>query len=84
MKDENAPLGPPPVLTITSTAPAVRLTGVLQVIVVSLTALTSVSFNPPNVTEDAPLKLRPVIVTTFPPVVPPKGGEMLVMTGGKI
>jgi len=82
--DENAPLGPPPVLTITSTAPAVRLTGVLQVIVVSLTALTSVAFNPPNVTEDAPLKLTPVIVTTFPPVVPPKSGEMLVMTGGKI
>ena len=84
MKDENVLLGPPPVLTITSTAPAVRLTGVLQVIVVSLTALTSVAFNPPNVTEDAPLKLRPVIVITIPPVVPPKGGEMLVMTGGKI
>ena len=84
MYDENAPLGPPPVLTITSTGPAVRLTGVLQVIVVSLTALTSVAFNPPNVTEVAPLKLTPVIVTTFPPVVPPKSGEMLVMTGGKI
>ena len=84
MKDENAPLGPPPVLTITSTGPAVILTGVLQVIVVSLTALTSVAFNPPNVTEVAPLKLTPVIVTTFPPVVPPKSGEMLVIIGGTI
>ena len=84
MKEENVLLGPPPVRTITSTAPAVRLTGVLQVIVVGLTALTSVAFNPPKVTEFAPLKLRPVIVTTFPPVVPPKVGEMLVMTGGTI
>ena len=84
MKGENVLLGPPPVLTITSTGPAVRLTGVLQVIVVSLTALTSVAFIPPNRTELAPLKLTPVIVTTFPPVVPPKGGEMLVMTGGTI
>ena len=84
MKEENVLLGPPPVLTITTTGPALRLAGVLQVIVVSLTALTSVAPNPPNVTEDAPLKLRPVIVTTFPPVVPPKSGEMLVMTGGKI
>ena len=84
MKDENASLGPPPVLTITSTAPSVRLTGVLQVIVVGLTALTIVAFNPPNVTEVAPLKLRPVIVTTIPPVVPPCEGEMLVMMGGTI
>ncbi len=84
MKEENVLLGPPPVLTITSTGPAVRVTGVLQVIVVSLTALTSVAPNPPNRTELAPLKLTPVIVITFPPVVPPKGGEMLVMTGGKI
>ena len=84
MNDKNVLLGPPPVLTITSTGPAVRVTGVLQVIVVSLTALTVVALNPPNRTEVAPLKLIPVIVTTFPPVVPPKGGEMLVMTGGKI
>jgi len=52
--------------------------------VVSLTALTSVAPNSPNSTELAPLKLIPVIVTTFPPVVLPKGGEMLVRTGGKI
>jgi len=71
VKEENVLLGPPPVLTITSTAPAVRATGVLQVIVVGLTTLTNVALNPPNVTKFAPLKLRPVIVTTFPPVVPP-------------
>ncbi len=77
-------LGPPPVITITSTASALRLTGVLQVIVVGLTALTSSAFNPPNVTDVTPLKLRPVIVTTFPPVVPPWEGEMLEMMGGTI
>lgn len=76
-------LGPPPVLTITSTAPGVRVTGVLQVIVVG-EALMDVAINPPNVTEVVPLKLRPVIVTTPPPVVPPKVGEMLVMIGGTI
>ena len=84
MNEENVLLGPPPVLTITSTAPALMLTGVLQVIVVSLTALTSVAFIPPNRTELAPLKLTPVIVTTFPPVVAPNGSEMLVIIGGTI
>ena len=71
MKEENVLLGPPPVRTITSTAPALSVTGVLQVIVVGLSALTSVAFNPPNVTEVAPLKLRPVKVITPPPIVLP-------------
>ncbi len=43
MKDENALLGPPPVVTIMPTAPAVVRAGVIQVIVVLFTTLIVVT-----------------------------------------
>ena len=83
MKDENASLGPPPVVTIMPTAPALRA-GVIQVIVVLFTTLIVVADVIPNVTEVAPVKFVPVIVTLVPPVVLPDDGEMSVMLGGVI
>ena len=83
MKDENAPLGPPPVVTIMPAAPALR-TGVIQVIVVLFTTLREVADNPPNDTKVAPVKFLPVIVTFVPPAMPPDDGEMLLITGGVI
>ena len=83
MKDENVVPGPPPVVTIMPTAPALR-TGVIQVIVVLFTTLKVVADNPPNVTKVAPVKFLPVIVTFVPPAMPPDDGEMLVIFGGVI
>ena len=85
MKDENASLGPPPVVTIMPTAPvpAVR-SRVIHVIVVLFTALIAVATKPPNVTKVAPVKFVPVIVTFVPPSVLPDDGEMSVMLGGVI
>ena len=83
MKDENAPLGPPPVVTIMPTAPALRA-GVIQVIVVLFTTLIVVAAKPSNVTDVAPVKFVPVIVTFVPPAVLPVNCEMLLMTGGDI
>ena len=84
MKDENAPLGPPPVVTIMPTAPAVVRAGVIQVIVVLFTTLREVAANPPNVTDVAPVKFVHVIVALVPPAVLPDDGEMLVIFGGVI
>ena len=84
MKDENVPLGPPPVVTIIPTAPAVVRTGVIQVIVVLFTMLREVADNPPNVTKVAPVKFVPVIVTFVPPSVLPDDDEMPVIFGGVI
>ena len=83
MKDENVLLGPPPVVTIMLTAPTLRA-GVIQVIVLLFTTLREVADNPPNVTNVAPVKDVPVIVTLVPPVVLPVNGKMLVITGGVI
>ena len=83
MYDENAPLGPPPVVTIMPTAPAVRA-GVIQVIVVLFTMLREVAANPPNVTNVAPVKFVPLIVTFVSPAVLPVNCEMLVIFGGVI
>ena len=83
MKSENTPLGPPPVVTITPTAPALR-SRVIQVIVVLFTTLIVVAAKPPNVTKVAPVKFVPVIVTFVPPSVLPDNGEMSVMLGGVI
>ena len=83
MKDE-APLGPPPVVTIMPTAPAVVRAGVIQVIVVLFTMLREVADNPPNVTKVAPVKFVPVIVTFVPPSVLPNDDEMSVIFGGVI
>ena len=84
MKGENAPLGPPPVVTIMPTAPAVVRAGVVQVIVVLFTTLIVVAAKPSNVTDVAPVKFMPVIVTLVPPVMPPDDGEMLLITGDVI
>jgi hypothetical protein len=84
VKDENASLGPPPVVTIMSTAPAVARAGVIQVIVVLSTMLREVAAVPSNVTDVAPVKFVPVIVTLVPPSVLPYDGEILVITGGII
>ena len=84
MKDENAPLGPPPVVTIIPAAPALSTVGVRQVIVVLLTMLIDVAAIPPNVTKVAPVKFLPVIVALVPPAMPPDDGEILLITGGAI
>jgi len=83
VKDENETLGPPPVVTIISTAPVVR-TGVIQVIVVLFTMLIFVADIPPNVRDVAPVKFVPRIVTFVPSRVLPDNGEMLLITGGVI
>ena len=83
MKDENSPLGPSSVVTIMPTAPALRA-GVIQVIVLLFTTLKDVTLIPSNVTDVAPVKFVPVIVTLVPPVVLPDDGEMSVMLAGII
>ncbi len=83
MKDENAPLFPYNDVTIMPTPPVLRV-GVIQVIVVLFTTLREVADNPPNVTNVAPVKDVPVIVTLVPPAVLPVNGKMLVITGGVI
>ena len=81
---ENVLLGPPPVVTITLTIPPVVRAGVTQVIEVLLTTLKDVAFNPPNVTEVAPIKFVPVIVTLVPPILDTDDGAKLLMLGGTI
>ena len=83
MYGENAPLGPPPVVTIMPTAPTLRA-GVIQVIVVLFNILRDVAAIPSNVTDVAPVKFVPVIVTFVPPAVLPVNCEMLVIFGGVI
>ena len=53
-------------------------------IVVLLTTLREVAAKPSNVTDVAPVKDVPVIVTLVPPTVLPVNGEILVTTGGVI
>ena len=83
MNDENVLLVPYSVVTIMPTAPSLRA-GVIQVIVVLFTTLREVAAIPPNVTDVAPVKEVPVIVTLVPPAVLPVNGEILVTTGGVI
>jgi hypothetical protein len=80
---ENAPLVPYIVVTIMPTAPTLRA-GVIQVIVVLFTTLIVVAAKPSNVTDVAPIKDVPVIVTFVPPAVLPLNGEMPVIFGGAI
>ena len=82
MKDENLLLNPPPVVRVMPTATALVLSGVTQVIVVSLTTLTLVADFKPNKILLAPLKFVPVIVTLVPPALGPNVGEILVITAG--
>jgi hypothetical protein len=51
---------------------------------VLFTTLIEVAAIPPNVTDVAPVKEVPVIVTLVPPAVLPVNGEILVTTGGVI
>ena len=81
---ENVLLGPPPVVTITPTVPPVVRAGVIQVIEVLLTTLREVADNPSNVTDVAPIKFVPVMVTVVPPTLDTEDGVMLLMLGGKI
>jgi hypothetical protein len=83
VNDENVLLVPYSVVTIMPTAPSLRA-GVIQVIVVLFTTLREVAAIPPNVTDVAPVKEVPVIVTLVPPAVLPVNGEILVTTGGVI
>ena len=53
-------------------------------IVVLSTTLIVVAAKPSNVTDVAPVKFVPVIVTVVPPAVLPVNCEMLLMTGGDI
>ena len=79
----NVLLGPPPVVTITLTIPPVVRAGIIEVIEVLLTTLKDVALNPSNVTEVAPIKFVPVIVT-LPPFLDMDVGAMLLIFGGKI
>ena len=81
---ENVLLGPPPVVTITLTIPPVVREGVIKVIDVPFTTLKDVAFNPPNVTDVAPIKFVPVMVTLVPPTLDTDNGKMLLMFGGTI
>ena len=83
MYGENVSLGPPPVVTIMPTDPALRA-GVIQVIVVLFTTLIVVAAKPSNVTDVAPVKFVPVIVTFVPPSVLPDDDKMPVIFGGVI
>ena len=84
MKEENSSLGPPSVVTIMPTSPSLSTAGVIQVIVVLLSMLRYVALKPSNVTDVAPVKFAPVIVTLVSPTVLPDDGEMLLITGGVI
>ena len=84
MKDENSPLGPPSVVIIMPTSPAVVRAGVIHVIVLLFTTLIVVAAKPSNVTDVAPVKFVPVIVTLVPPAMLPVNGEIPVIFGGVI
>jgi hypothetical protein len=74
---------PPGVVTTTSTALA-ACAGVVTVIVVELVTDTLVPAVPPNVTEVAPVKFVPVMVTEVPPAAGPLFGDTEVTVGGAI
>ena len=75
-----APLCPPGLLTVTSTAPALPA-GVVAVICVPLTTTTLVAAALPNVTVAPVTKFAPVIVTAVPPAVVPLFGLTLATVG---
>jgi hypothetical protein len=69
---------------MTPTIPPVVRAGVIQVIEVLFTTLKDVALNPSNVTDVAPIKFVPVIVTLVPPTLDTDNGKMLLMFGGII
>ena len=70
---------PPGVITVTLTVPAPA--GLLAVIVVALTTMTLVAAVAPNLTDVAPVKPVPVIVTRVPPAAGPLVGLRPVTVG---
>ena len=81
MNGENVLLGPSLVVTTIPAAPAVLVAGVLQVIVVALNIKTFVAAIPPNVTDVAPVKAIPVILTLVPPDLVPNAGKIAETKG---
>jgi hypothetical protein len=73
-------LEPPAVVTTTLAVPAVPA-GVFAVIVVALETLKLAAAAPPMLTEVAPVKPVPVMVTFCPPAVGPEAGEIAVTVG---
>jgi hypothetical protein len=72
-------LVPPGVVTVTSTTP--EPAGAVAVIWVSELTVTLVAAVAPNLTDVAPVKPVPVIVTTVPPAAGPEVGLMPVTLG---
>jgi hypothetical protein len=72
---------PPGVDTVMWTVAPVVPAGAVAVIVVSLVTLKEVAAVPPNLTEVAPVKNDPVIVTLVPPRCVPVVGATAVTTG---
>jgi len=64
------------------TPPAPMRAGVIQVIIVALTTVNVVASTPPIVTEVAPVKSLPLIVTNVPPFVLPDSGKTPVIEAG--
>ena len=71
---------PPAVVTLRLTVPA-EADGEIAVISVEETTSNEVAAALPKFTEDAAVRLVPVIVTCVPPVVKPVVGEIEAMTG---
>ena len=79
-----APVGsdvPTGVVTVTGTVLPFRPPGDVAVISVSLTTLNRGEAFRPNVTEVAPVRSEPLIVTVLPPAAGPEAGPKLEVVG---
>src|ERR1700681_598654 len=74
-------LVPLPVVTVTSTVPAVPAGEVAVMEVALLTVKVEAGLLGPKFTADAPVRLVPVMVTEVPPVFGPEGGLTPVTVG---
>jgi hypothetical protein len=72
---------PPGVVTVTSTGPAAEPAGLVTVIWVALLTVNVPAAVAPNLTEVAPVKFVPVIVTIVPPAIGPRFGVTSVTVG---
>ena len=70
---------PPGVVTVTVTGP--EPAGAVMLIVVAVLASMVAGLPMPNVTEVAPARFEPLILTSVPAVVGPVAGEMLLVVG---
>ena len=70
---------PPGVVTVTVTRPA-DLAGAVTVTLVEVLAVIVASV-PPNVTDVAPARFVPVMVTDIPPLVGPDDGDTVLILG---